>query len=74
MPQRQTRRNGEVQVSPWVAVVTYLFCWGLGAYLVVGPAPKSTPVLVAAATLILFPVAGFKPLELLREIVRRDGG
>lgn len=65
--------NSEVKVSAWVAVVTYLLCWGLGGYLLVGPVEKTQPVLIAAVFLLIFPVAGFKPLELVREIIRGRG-
>lgn len=62
--------DGQIPVPRWVAYVTYLLCWGFAGYLFAGPAPKTTPVLVAAVFLLLFPVAGFKPMDVARDIVR----
>lgn len=70
MGSEEPENTTDVQVPAWVALVTYLLAWGLGGYLLVGPAPKSQAVLIAGIFLIVFPMAGFKPLEVLREIIR----
>lgn len=76
-PNRQ--ENGETEVPLWVALITYLLCWGLGGYLLVAEQRSGQPnngLLIVGVLFVLFPVLSFQGLgkALARAIARRIGG
>lgn len=66
-----------VSVPPWVAVVTFLLCWGLGGYLLIAESRAGTShtgLLFVAVLLLLFPLLSFQGLiPVLLSIIRRFG-
>lgn len=60
----QHRRGIEAPV--WVVITTYLLCWGGGAYLLATAGQGDWQRLVVAGFLILWPMSGTTPLELVR--------
>lgn len=52
-------------VPSWVAVVTFLLCWGFGGFILFGAAQRgsaSTPLLAVGVLLMLFPLLSFQGL------------
>lgn len=66
------KRNGEVTAPIWVAVITYLICWPLGGWAFqYGVTHSSIEGMIGGGVLLLFPVAGFRPLEVIRDLLGR---
>lgn len=61
---RQPR--GVSKAPAWVVVVTYLACWGLGGFLALSAQPGDWPRLVASIFLIVWPLTGASPVEVIR--------
>lgn len=62
-------------VPQWIAVVTFLLCWGLGGFLIVTAGLAGTAdrnLLFLGFLLVIFPVASFSGLT--AAIVKRIGG
>lgn len=65
-PQKKSVRKREAQAPLIVVLITYLLCWTAGAFLIVSSSPGDWQRLVVAGFLIIWPVSGTSPLEVLR--------
>lgn len=79
MAEQKRQSESGVRVPLWVALTTYLLCWGLGGYLLVAESQAGTErwgLLIVGGLLVLFPMLSFQGLggELVRAIGRRLGG
>ena len=74
MKKEPPKRNGVAPVSRWVVLVNYVLCWVAAGYLIaeIIPSQGANPLpYFAAIFLLLFPVSGVPPQEIIRAIVRR---
>lgn len=63
---KQPDDKGVTQVPAYVVIITYIVCWGAGAFLIYTDNAGDWKRLVAAAGFILFPISGATPQELIR--------
>lgn len=71
MSEEEKTNRGQVLAPLWVAVVTYLVCWPVGVWMIIEEvsAERSDHIIVVLGiTLVLAPVSGFKPTELLKVV------
>ena len=68
----RSQKRQDPKVQPWVATAGYIVCWAGGFAIAYTAEPGDVYRLVAGGVLILFPLAPFSPVELVR--AWRSGG
>lgn len=68
MTKRQARKSkqAEVEAPLYVVLITYFLCWTAGAYLLLTTGSGDWQRLVVATFLIIWPVSGTSPLDVLK--------
>lgn len=66
MTKAKKQQRQDVHAALWVILVTYFLCWSAGVYLVATTTPGDWQRLVIAVFLIVWPLSGTSPIEVLR--------
>jgi hypothetical protein len=63
-PERHSQGHG--RAPAWAVIITYLACWAAGGFLLATTEQGDWPRLVAGIFLIIWPLTGASPGEIIR--------